>query len=173
VLTPVVGLGVGALAVVFAEISGKSYSYVLFSGQSALAPLIEHAGTWTVGALVLLIVCKGLAYAGCLNSFRGGVDLRGHAHRRGAGIALSHLPGLPMIAGAAMGIGTMTTVMLTLPLTSVLLTPLFLTSDGVALMPLTIVAVVVAYVASTRLEPAPGPARGAAPTPSSAPSAPT
>ena len=36
------------------------------------------------------------------------------------GIALSHLPGLPMIAGAAMGIGAMTAVMLKLPLTSVL-----------------------------------------------------
>ena len=38
------------------------------------------------------------------------------------GIALSHLPGLPMIAGAAMGIGAMTVVMLGLPLTSVLIT---------------------------------------------------
>jgi membrane protein implicated in regulation of membrane protease activity len=71
------------------------------------------------------------------------------------GIALSHLPGLPMIAGAAMGIGAMTVVMLGLPLTSVLLATLFLSADGLALTPLVIVAVVVAYVASARLTPPP------------------
>jgi hypothetical protein len=69
------------------------------------------------------------------------------------GIALSHLPGLPMIAGVAMGIGAMTVSMLGLPLTSVLLASIFLEADAVALMPLTIVAVVVAYVASARIGP--------------------
>jgi hypothetical protein len=43
--------------------------------------------------------------------------------------------------------------MLRLPLTSVLLTTLFVASDGVALMPLVIVAVVVAYVTSAHLAP--------------------
>jgi hypothetical protein len=71
------------------------------------------------------------------------------------GIALSHLPGLPMIAGAGMGIGAMTAVMLDLPLTSVLLASIFLSADGLALTPLIIVAVVVAYVASARIAPAP------------------
>jgi len=69
------------------------------------------------------------------------------------GIALSHLPGLPLVAGVAMGIGAMTVVMLGLPLTSVLITALLMQSDGVALVPLVIVAVVVAYVASTRFTP--------------------
>jgi hypothetical protein len=64
-----------------------------------------------------------------------------------------------MVAGVAMGIGAMAVTMLRLPLTSVLLTVLFLQSDGVTLMPLVIVSVVVAYVASVRLEP---PASGAA-----------
>ena len=66
-----------------------------------------------------------------------------------------HLPGLPMVAGVAMGIGAMTVVMLGLPLTSVLITAIVLQSDGVALVPLIIVAVVVAYVASRRLTPEP------------------
>ena len=43
--------------------------------------------------------------------------------------------------------------MLGLPLTSVLFTAIFLTADAVALTPLVIVAVVVAYVASARLGP--------------------
>ena len=64
------------------------------------------------------------------------------------GMALSHLPGLPLIAGVAMGIGAMAVAMLRLPLTSVLLTALFLQADALDLTPLIIVAVVVAHVAS-------------------------
>jgi hypothetical protein len=67
------------------------------------------------------------------------------------GIALSHLPGLPMIAGTAIGIGAMTAGMLQLPLTAVLITTLFLGIDGIKTMPLTIVAVVVSFVLSKRL----------------------
>jgi hypothetical protein len=50
--------------------------------------------------------------------------------------------------------------MLRLPLTSVLLASLLLASDGLAVMPLVIVAVVVAYVASARFTPTPAPASG-------------
>ena len=78
---------------------------MLFSGQDALGPLIEKAAGWTVGALVLLIVCKGLAYSVSLSSFRGGPTFPGMFIGAAGGIALSHLPGLPMIAGVAMGIG--------------------------------------------------------------------
>ena len=59
----------------------------------------------------------------------------------------------------------MAVTMLGLPLTSVLLTAIFLEADEIALMPLIIVAVVVAYVASVRFMPRP-----VAPTP--APAAP-
>ncbi len=154
-LTPVAGLAVGVLAVLFAATTDKGSSEVLFSGQSALPSLIDNAATWTAGALVLLIICKGLAYAASLSAFRGGPTFPGMFIGAAGGIALSHLPGLPMIAGVAMGVGAMTVVMLGLPLTSVLLTTLFLQSDGLALLPLIIVAVVVAYVASSRLEPRP------------------
>ena len=53
-----------------------------------------------------------------------------------------------MIAGAAIGIGAMTAGMLQLPITVVLLTTLFLGTDGIKLMPLVIVAVVVSFVLS-------------------------
>ena len=68
---------------------------------------------------------------------------------------MSHLPGLPLVYGVAMGIGAMTVVMLRLPLTSVLLATVLLSSDGLQVTPLAIVAVVVAYVASARLTPTP------------------
>jgi hypothetical protein len=69
------------------------------------------------------------------------------------GIAMSHLPGLPVVAGVAMGIGAMSVVMLSLPLTSVLLASLLLASDAIAVMPLVIVAVVVAHVTAAHLAP--------------------
>ncbi len=154
-LTPILGLGVGALAILFAEGTDKGSSQVLFSGQTALAPLIHSAAGWTAGALVLLVACKALAYCLSLSAFRGGPIFPGMFIGAAGGIALSHLPGLPMIAGAAMGIGALTVAMLRLPLTSVLLTTLFLQADGLALMPVVIVAVVVSHVVTARLEPAP------------------
>jgi hypothetical protein len=54
-----------------------------------------------------------------------------------------------------MGIGAMCAVMLRLPLTSVLLATLLLYSDGLAVVPLVIVAVVAAYVTEAHLRPAP------------------
>ena len=153
-LTPVAGLAIGGLAIIFAEVTGKGADQVLFSGKNALAPLIQQATTWSVGALVLLVVCKGLAYGVSLSSFRGGPTFPGMFIGAAGGIALSHLPGLPMIDGAGLGIGAMTVVMLGgLPLTSVLLTLLFLQSDAVNLISVVIVAVVVAWVVSTRLSP--------------------
>jgi hypothetical protein len=143
-------VAVAVLAIIYAEATGKATSDVLFSGEDALDPLITHAASYSVGALLLLMVCKGLAYAVSLSSFRGGPVFPAMFIGAAGGIALSHLPGLPMIAGVAMGIGAMSVVMLTLPITSVLLATLLLASDGLALMPV----VIVAYVAAARITPA-------------------
>ena len=152
-LTPVAGMAVAGLAIVFGEWSDESASQVLFSGQTALPALIEQAESWTVGALVLLVVCKSLAYGVSLSAFRGGPTFPGMYIGAVGGIALSHLPGLPMIAGVAMGIGAMTVAMLGFPLTSVLIVAVLLQADAIALTPLVIVAVVVSYVTSARLGP--------------------
>jgi H+/Cl- antiporter ClcA len=161
-LTPLVGLAIAGLAIAFAEGTSKGSSEVLFSGQNALGPLLTNSATFSVGALLLLIACKGLAYGASLSSFRGGPIFPAMFVGAAGGVALSHAPGLPMVAGAAMGIGAMSAVMLRLPLTSVLLATLLLLSDGLAVMPLVIVAVAVAYVASARLTPTPTPAPAAA-----------
>ena len=153
-LTPVVGLAVGGLAVLFAEVTDRSSAEVLFSGQDQLPSLIQTAGGWSVGALVLLFACKGIAYGLSLSCFRGGPVFPALFLGAAGGIALSHAPGLPMIAGVGMGVGAMSVAMLNLPLTSVLLASVFLEADAVALMPLIIVSVVVAYVTSARLAPA-------------------
>lgn len=155
VLTPLVGVAVGVVVMIFTQTTDKSSSYVLFSGQNALPALIHDAGGWTVGALALLVVCKALGYSLSLSAFRGGPIFPAMFTGAAGGILLSNLPGLPLIAGAAMGIGALTVAMLRLPLTSVLITALFLQADSLALMPLVIVAVVVSHVVTARLEPAP------------------
>ena len=155
VLMPLLGLVIGGLAIAFGQATGMNADLVLFSGQSALPGLLEHSAAFSSGTLVVLILCKGLAYGLSLSSFRGGPTFPGMFIGAAGGVALSHLPGLPMVAGAAMGIGAMTCVMLDLPLTSVLLTTLFLGTDGVTVLPLVIVAVAVAYVVSARLAPRP------------------
>ena len=160
---PLVGLVVGALAVTYAKASGHDVSEVLFSGQDALGPLVANGASYTPAALALLVACKGLAYGGSLAAFRGGPVFPAMFIGAAGGIALSHLPGLPMVPGVAMGIGAMCVVMLRLPLTSVLLATLLLLEDGLAVMPLVIVAVAVAYVAAARLAPPPGDASAADP----------
>ena len=162
VLCPVVGLAVGGLAIAYAEGSGKSSSDVLFSGQTALPAIVANSASYSVGALLLLIACKGLAYGSSLSAFRGGPIFPAMFIGGAGGVLMSHLPGLPEVAAVAMGIGAMTTAMLGLPLTAVLITTLILGSAGINVMPLTIVAVVVAYVGHARFAPRPRPGPGAA-----------
>ncbi|NMH96985.1 chloride channel protein [Pseudonocardia sp. K10HN5] len=156
-LTPVAGLVVAGCAVLYTAVTGKGWSDVLFSGQDQLGPLIGNHAGYPVGALLLLLACKGLAYAVSLSSFRGGPVFPAMFIGAAGGIAASHLPGLSLVAGVAIGIGGMSVAMLRLPLTSVLLPSLLLGSDGLAAMPLVIVAVVVAHVVTARLTP-PAPA---------------
>ncbi len=151
VLTPVVGLAVGGVAILFTQVSGHSLTDVLFSGQSALPDLVLHPSAWTVGALILLVVCKSAAYGLSLSSFRGGPIFPAMFIGGAIGVAASHLPGLSLVPAVAMGIGAMATVMLRLPMTSTLLATLLLSSDGLSVAPLVIVAVVVAYVATAWL----------------------
>lgn len=152
-LMPLVGAFIGVVTLLFATATDEAPSEVLFSGEAQLAPLILSASGWTTSTLILLIVCKSLAYSASLSCFRGGPVFPGMLIGAAGGIALSHLPGLPLIAGVGMGIGAMTVAMLGLPLVSVLLVTLFLQDDGLQLAPVVIVAVSVSYVASSHLSP--------------------
>src|ERR1700685_417483 len=71
-LIPVLGLAVGGLAAIFEAVTGKGTNQVLFSGQNELPALVQHAGTWTVGALLLVVACKSLAYGLSLGGVRRG-----------------------------------------------------------------------------------------------------
>jgi H+/Cl- antiporter ClcA len=168
VAMPLLGLLIGALAVGFDQLTDKPATEVLFSGQSALPTLIAGASSWSVGALLALLAAKGIAYALSLSSFRGGPIFPAMYLGAAAGIAASHLPGLPLVPAVAMGIGAMSATMLGLPLTSALLATVLLGADGTNVLPVVIVAVVISHVLTTRITPV-GPeaaeAAAAAPTP--------
>jgi hypothetical protein len=152
-LMPVLGLAMGGLAILYEQTTPHPTSDVLFSGQDSLGPLIESAGGYTVGALLLLVLCKGLAYALALSSFRGGPIFPALFIGAAGGIAASHLPGLEVVPAAAMGMAAMSVVMLGLPLSSVMLATILLGKDGTAAIPMVITTVVVAFVVRARLEP--------------------
>ena len=124
-LTPVVGVAIGVIVLIFVEVTGRARPRCSSRDRISFPGLIEGADSWTVGALLMVVLCKGLAYSFSLSSFRGGPIFPSMFIGAAGGIALSHLPGLPMIAGAAMGIGAMMVAMLGLPLTSVLIVSVF------------------------------------------------
>ena len=154
-LMPVLGLAVAGLAIAYGELTGRSSSDVLFSGQTFTGPLIASASSWSVKALLLLVLCKGIAYALSLSSFRGGPIFPSLLLGAAGGIAASHLPGLALVPGIGICMGAMTAAMLRLPISSVLLPTLLLAIDGVAVAPVVIVAVAVSYVTMNVLMPVP------------------
>jgi hypothetical protein len=71
-MLPLAGLLVGGLAIAFDQATSKTFEEVLFSGQDQLPGLVSGSSSWSVGALLLLLLCKGLSYSLSLRSFRGG-----------------------------------------------------------------------------------------------------
>ena len=145
-VTSALGLLIGVIAM----------AYQLLSGQDALPELVENAADYSVALMILLVLCKALAYGLSLSAFRGGPVFPSMFIGAAIGIAASGLPGMNLAAGIGMGIGAMCTAMLRLPLTSTLLAVLLMGVDGVIVTPQVVVAVAVAFVI-TNVLPAPGP----------------
>ncbi len=146
ILLPIIGLIIAGLAIAFSQATGKSINEVLFSGQDALPGLVSQAGTWSLGALALLIVFKGLGYSLSIGSFRGGPTFPAILLGAAAGIMASHLPGFPLTSAVAVGIGAGVASILKLPLSAVTLATLMTAKAGLGDVPLTIVGVVAAYL---------------------------
>jgi hypothetical protein len=145
-LLPIVGLVVAGLAIAFSQAEGHSVNYVLFSGESGLPGLVAQAGAWSIAALVLLIVFKGIAYSLSLGSFRGGPTFPAVFLGAAGGLLASHLPGFPVTAAVAVGMGAATAAVLKLPLSAIALATLLTVQAGTGDEPLIIVGVVVAYL---------------------------
>ena len=150
---PLVGLLIGGLAIAFAEATDKGADQILFSGQDALGPLAAHAGSWTTGALVLLIAFKGLAYALSLGGFRGGPVFPAMFLGAAVGVLAAELPGFELTPAIAVGIGAASVAALRLPLSSIVLATLLTANSGLGSGPLVIVGVVVALLVANLLDP--------------------
>ena len=162
-LLVVIALIVGGLAITFAQITGHGFSEVLFSGQDALPGLVSQAGSWSLAALAWLIVFKGLAYSLCLGAYRGGPTFPALFLGAAAGIMCSHLPGFPIQAGVAVGMGAAVVAVLRLPLSAVVIATLLTAHASDRVEPLIIVGVVVAYVVTLLVSARPAPPAPPAP----------
>jgi H+/Cl- antiporter ClcA len=168
-LLPLAGLIVAGLAIAFHQSTGKGVDEVLFSGQDALPGLVAHAGTWSLSALALLIVFKGLAYSLSLGSFRGGPTFPALFLGAAAGLMMAQLPGFSIVPGVAVGMGAATVAVLRLPLSAVVIASVLAVKSGAGSEPLVIVGVVVSYIVSVRLSPPDVPPAGdASPAPAPA-----
>src|SRR6185312_7125734 len=100
---PLVGLAVAGLAIGYAQLTGHGTADVLFSGEAGLPAVVGASAEYSTGALLLLLLCKSLAYAGSLVDFRGGPTFPAIFLGAVGGIALSGLPGLSLVPAIAMG----------------------------------------------------------------------
>jgi H+/Cl- antiporter ClcA len=151
VLLPVAGVAVSGLAIAFTETTGKSVNEVLFSGQDALPGLVPGAATWSLSALALLLLFKGLAWAISLGSFRGGPTFPAIFLGAVGGLMAAQLPGYSLTPAVAVAVGAAVASVLRLPLSAVVLATVLTAKSGIGAMPLVIVGVVVAYVTSSFL----------------------
>jgi H+/Cl- antiporter ClcA len=100
----------------------------------------------------MVLACKGLAWSVSLGSFRGGPTFPAIYLGAAGGIAASHLPGLPLTPAVAVGMGVMVVSFLKLPLSAIVIATVLTASPGLAVGPLIIVGVIVAYIATLGLE---------------------
>jgi len=159
-----IALAVGALAILFDQVTGKGTEQVLFSGQDQLPGLVTAAPHWSVGTILLLLACKGVAYSVSLGGFRGGPVFPALFLGAAAGIAASGLPGMSLTAGVAAGMGAGAAAALRLPLSALVLAVLLTAQSGAGAQPVAIVAVVVAYLVAVGLSRRLTPPAGAAPS---------
>jgi len=151
-LLPFAGLLVAGLAIAFAQLGDQPPYAVLFSGSRALAPVVEQAGSLSLSTLVLLYVCKGLAWGISMGSFRGGPVFPAIFVGTVGGLIASHLPGFPEGAAIATVMAATIAAVLRLPLSAVVIALLLTSGAGLEVTPLIIVAAVVSYVLVDILE---------------------
>ena len=116
----------------------------------AAGPRLER-GTWSAGALALVLICKGLAWSLSLAAYRGGPTFPGLFLGAAAGLLASHLPGLELTPAVGVAMGAAMVAVLQLPLSAVVLATLLTAQTGGGAEPLIILGVVAAFVTTKAL----------------------
>ncbi|MGW0814510.1 chloride channel protein [Streptomyces viridiviolaceus] len=146
VRTIVCATAVGVCIAAYALITGRSPAEAALSGQATLAQLAAHPHAWSVGALIALVVCKGLAWGIALGSLRGGPIFPAVLLGTATATACSGLPGFGAAPALALGISAASAAVTGLPLASAVLAVLVVGGDAYEQMPLIVTASVVAFV---------------------------
>jgi H+/Cl- antiporter ClcA len=150
-LTVAAGLAVGGLAIAFAQATGEKPDAVLFSGQDDFGQLFGSASTIALSTLGLLLVFKGLAWSISLGNFRGGPTFPAIFLGVVGGLLAAHLPGYGESQAVTALVGAACVSVLRLPLSCVIIAQFLGIDAGLAVAPLVIVAVVIAYLATEGL----------------------
>jgi H+/Cl- antiporter ClcA len=145
-LIPAAALLVGGLAIAYAQITDQAAGSVLFSGETAFESLVSEGTTLPLVTLLMLLACKGVAWALSMGSFRGGPTFPALFIGAVMGLMAAHLPGYSETPAVAALMAATAVSILRLPLASVVLALLLTGSAGAATAPIIIVAVVVAYI---------------------------
>ncbi|MFD7611393.1 chloride channel protein [Streptomyces sp. NPDC059828] len=161
--TVLCALGAGVCAALYTLLTDRSPADVASSGQAAMVQLSAQPQSYGIAALVAVLVFKGAAYALCLGSLRGGPVFPALFFGAAAGVLAAPLPGLGFIPGMAAGMAAASAAALRLPVSSVVLVVMLLGS--VSMIPVVILAAVVAFVVTELLPAGPGVAPGGAPPP--------
>jgi H+/Cl- antiporter ClcA len=152
VTTTAVGVVVGISAAVYALITGRPITDVLFSGETGLGGLVADPAAWSTGALIALVLFKSIAYAVSIGAFRGGPTFPALFIGAAVGILLGQLPGFGATAGIAVGMAAATSAVLRLPITSIVLVTLLLGSQALSELPIVMIAAVVGLVTAVSLD---------------------
>ena len=155
-LMPVAGMAIAVTAIVFGQVTDQSADVVLGSGQDAFGGLIGDASTISISTLVLLLVLKGVAWGVSLGSFRGGPTFPALFMGAAAGLLAAHLPGYSLTPAVAALMGACAVSILKLPLSCIIIALILTSGAGVAVGPIVIVAVVVAYITTLSVSAARG-----------------
>jgi H+/Cl- antiporter ClcA len=142
---PLGGLVVGVLAALWVAVSGQSYDTLLFSGEDAIPAVVAES---SAGALLLLVLLKGVAYAvslGC--GFRGGPVFPALFLGVGVGVLASLvLPDFGITPAVAAALSAAAAAAVRLPFAAAALSLLLVGTAGAATTTLTILGSVVGFL---------------------------
>ncbi|MFD0070990.1 chloride channel protein [Streptomyces sp. NPDC127166] len=142
-------IGAAVCVTLYAVTTGRSPAEAALSGEATLSELAQNPHACSVGALVAVLVFKGLAYALCLGSLRGGPVFPSLFLGGATGVLLAPLPGLGLVPAMAIGMAASVTAALRLPVSGVILVVLLL--GNVETVALVVLAAVLSFVVTELL----------------------
>ncbi|MFJ8624369.1 chloride channel protein [Kitasatospora sp. NPDC093550] len=149
--TVLCAVAVGGCIALYALLTDRSPEEAALSGQATLGALAADPAAWPIGALLALVLCKGLGWSIALGSLRGGPIFPAILLGAALGVACAPLPGFGTAPALAVGLAASGAAVTRLPVTSAVLATALLGAEAAEAMPLLIVATVTAFITGEAL----------------------